>query len=99
MTLEIRPIRSEELEDFVFANLYAFNEDRRPEALREAMARPAADALRPAAGRVRRRTAGGLIDRHPLTMRASTAASWKMGGAGGVACLPSTGVAGTSGRC
>ena len=36
MALEIRPIRDEELEDFVYANVYAFNEDRRPQAVQDA---------------------------------------------------------------
>ena len=35
MSVEIRQPRDEEIEDFVFAGAYAFNQDRRPEALQQ----------------------------------------------------------------
>jgi len=88
MTLEIRPVESEELEEFTFANLYAFNEDRRPEALREATAR-AGSALEfevPLAAFVDGRLAAGLRV-IPLRIRVDGAII-PMAGVGGVACLP-----------
>jgi predicted acetyltransferase len=88
MSLEIRPIRDEELADFIFANAYAFNQDRRPEALQEAVVR--ARATHPLewslAGFVEGRLAAGMRV-IPLTMRVN-GASLAMGAVTGVACLP-----------
>ena len=88
MALEIRPISSEELEEFTFANLYAFNQDRRPEALHEATirARERADFELPLAAFVDGRLAAGLRV-IPLTMRIN-GAELSMAGIAGVACLP-----------
>ena len=87
MGLEIRPIRSEELEDFIFANLYAFNEDRRPDALQQAVTRGRALPLDwSLAAFVDGRLAAGLRVL-PLTIRVN-GAELPMGGVAGVACLP-----------
>lgn len=88
MALEIRPIRSEELEEFIFANLYAFNEDRRPEALHEATIRAAerVDFELPLAAFVNGRLAAGLRV-IPLTIRIN-GAELSIAGIAGVACLP-----------
>jgi predicted acetyltransferase len=88
MGIEIRPIRGEELEEFIYANLYAFNEDRRPEALREAVTRAQKRMPYdlPLAAFVDGRQVAGLTV-IPLTMRINDA-GLEMGGVGGVACLP-----------
>jgi predicted acetyltransferase len=88
MALEIRAIRDEELEDFVYANLYAFNEDRRPEALEGAVEsmRSRLGMELPLAAFVDGRLAAGLRA-IPLTMRIN-GASIRMAGVAGVACLP-----------
>ena len=88
MALEIRPIRSEELEEFIFANLYAFNQDRRPEALQEAVvnARSRLQFELPLAAFVDGRLAAGLRV-IPLMMRINGALI-PMAGVAGVACLP-----------
>jgi len=88
MTLEIRPVRSQELEEFIFANLYAFNQDRRPEALHEATIRAGerVDFELPLAAFVDGRLAAGLRV-IPLTIRIN-GAELPMAGIAGVACLP-----------
>ncbi len=88
MTLEIRPARDEELADFIFANAYAFNQDRRPDALAEAVARsrayvPLEWSL---AGFVEGRLVAGMRIM-PLTMRID-GAPLAMAAIGGVASLP-----------
>jgi predicted acetyltransferase len=87
MTLEIRPIRDEEMEEFVFANLYAFNEDRRPNAVQNAVLRAQAVPLEwSLAAFVDGRLAAGLRAL-PLTIRIG-GAELSMAGVSGVACLP-----------
>ena len=87
MGLEIRPIHSEELEEFIFANLYAFNEDRRPEAMQNAVLRAQAVPLEwSLAAFVDGRLAAGLRAL-PLTIRVN-GAELSMAGVSGVACLP-----------
>ena len=88
MTLEIRPVRDEELADFIFANAYAFNQDRRPEALAETVARsrayvPLEWSL---AGFLDGRLVAGMRI-IPLTMRID-GAPLAMAAIGGVASLP-----------
>jgi predicted acetyltransferase len=87
MGLEIRPIRSEEVEEFIFANLYAFNEDRRLEAIQNAVVRARAVPLEwSLAAFVDGRLAAGLRAL-PLTIRIN-GAELSMAGISGVACLP-----------
>lgn len=88
MTFEIRPVNSEELEEFTFANLYAFNEDRRPEALREATLRAAEriDWELPLGGYLDGNLVAGLRV-IPLTMRIN-GSELPLAGIAGVACLP-----------
>ena len=88
MTLEIRPISADELEDFVYANRYSFNEDRSPGALHEAIIRAGerAEFGQRLAAFLDGRLAAGLT-LLPLTIRIN-GAELSMSGVSGVACLP-----------
>jgi predicted acetyltransferase len=88
MTFEIRPVNSDEMEDFAFANLYAFNEDRRPESLRETTLRMAEriDWELPLGAYLDGKLVAGLRV-IPLTMRIN-GSEMPLAGIAGVACLP-----------
>lgn len=88
MTVEIRPIRDEEVEEFAFLDAYAFNSERTPEALQEAAAftRATCPLEWSLAAFADGRMAAGLRVL-PFAMRINGGAV-AMGGVSGVACLP-----------
>jgi predicted acetyltransferase len=88
VSVEIRPIRDDEVEQFAFVDAYAFNQDRRPEAIEEAAA--FARATYPlewslAAFADGRMAAGLRVLPFAMRINGGTVA---MGGVTGVACLP-----------
>lgn len=88
MELEIRPVSSGELEEFTFANLYAFNQDRRPETVHDAALRLAEriDWELPLGAYLDGRLVAGL--RVILSTMRVNGAELPLGGIAGVACLP-----------